>query len=497
MKSTKKSLIASALSLVLCVSMLLGTTYAWFTDSVTSGKNRIVAGNLKVDLVMDKAANGEYVSIANEEGAIFGEGSIAQNNSAETLWEPGKTQIVYLGVKNAGNLAIKYNIILKVTDGGLASALEYAVIDGAKASDLASVPNWATIKASENAQTGNVAAGVMTTAQDGVLDEIAYDKTKTGETDYFALAVHMKEDAGNEYKGKDITIDVTVVAGQVAAEADSFNNQYDAEALYEQIPESGSGALVFDEGDNTVVKGLSEDFDGDTIILTEGITEIGPGAFAGHDEINYISLPSTLTKIGEGAFSGIGEFTAEINGDQEEMKNIIDFDWEDKSKVNMIFNGNVSTSSESVFNEEDGYYSPAHAFSSAGCNGRELTLEFKGDVTFNAQDFVNSKINKISFTGEDQVIKFNHQGFHYKTGAPITGPSQIIFNFCSGGNNIIEFHSLPAPDSEITPYLIDDGSDHFTINIACSETEWVEAGFTTQFATVPTHVTVNWNYNFD
>ena len=40
----------------------------------------------------------------------------------------------------------------------------------------------------------------------------------------------MKEDAGNEYMGKDITIDVTVVAGQMTAESDSFDNQYDKDA---------------------------------------------------------------------------------------------------------------------------------------------------------------------------------------------------------------------------------------------------------------------------
>ena len=50
MKSTKRSLLLSVLSLMLCITMLLGTTYAWFTDSVTSGKNKIVAGNLDVEL---------------------------------------------------------------------------------------------------------------------------------------------------------------------------------------------------------------------------------------------------------------------------------------------------------------------------------------------------------------------------------------------------------------------------------------------------------------
>ena len=37
-------------SLVICIAMLVSTTFAWFTDSVTSGINTIVAGNLDIEL---------------------------------------------------------------------------------------------------------------------------------------------------------------------------------------------------------------------------------------------------------------------------------------------------------------------------------------------------------------------------------------------------------------------------------------------------------------
>ena len=49
-RSTKNALISSVLALVLCFTMLLGTTYAWFTDSVTSATNIIAAGNLDIEL---------------------------------------------------------------------------------------------------------------------------------------------------------------------------------------------------------------------------------------------------------------------------------------------------------------------------------------------------------------------------------------------------------------------------------------------------------------
>ncbi len=245
-KSTKRALLLSALSLLLCVSMLIGSTFAWFTDSVTSGSNKIVAGNLKVDLLMADA-DGNYASIANKDAAIFGANSlVAQNNAADTLWEPGKTQIVYLGVENKGNLDMKYNILLNVIDGGLIGALEYAVVDGANAkTNPITATKWADIKA--NAQTGNVAAGSTVAAPNGAI--------KAGEdaVDYFALAIHMKEEAGNDYMGKDITIDVTVLATQLTSEFDSFDNQYDKAAAWDgKVPEEMPDTLVVDGATQTV-----------------------------------------------------------------------------------------------------------------------------------------------------------------------------------------------------------------------------------------------------
>ena len=229
-KSTKRALLSSAFAILMCVAMLIGSTFAWFTDSVTNTGNRIQAGNLEIDLLMDKQDGSGYVSIADSKGDIFDEAEIAQNSN-KTLWEPGKTQIVYLGVQNKGSLALKYNILLDVTDNGLAGALEYAVLDGAQADDLAGVTDWEALKAMEGAQTGDIAAGRTTAAPNGCLDEIV--NGTQDETDYFALAVHMKEDAGNEYQGKDITIDVTVVATQATAEEDGFgNDQYDKDAGY-------------------------------------------------------------------------------------------------------------------------------------------------------------------------------------------------------------------------------------------------------------------------
>ena len=102
-KSTKRALLMSALSLLLCLSMLVGTTFAWFTDSVSSGKNRITAGNLDVEL--DYYTGTEWKSVQDTTDLF-----------SDELWEPGHTEVVYLKITNAGSLAMKYQLGVKVAE---------------------------------------------------------------------------------------------------------------------------------------------------------------------------------------------------------------------------------------------------------------------------------------------------------------------------------------------------------------------------------------------
>ena len=133
-KSTKRALLLSALSLLLCVSMLVGSTFAWFTDSVTSGKNVIAAGNLDVELThADKGTNGEFKPV-DESVVLFDD---------VALWEPGAVAYEKLTVSNVGDLALKYNLAVNIanangvkhTDGKvytLADVLKVAVVDAEK-----------------------------------------------------------------------------------------------------------------------------------------------------------------------------------------------------------------------------------------------------------------------------------------------------------------------------------------------------------------------------
>ena len=235
-RATKRALLTSVMALVMCVVMLVGTTFAWFTDTASTGVNKIQAGNLDVQLLM-RDADGAYVNIGDSQQVIFGGANslVAQNNNQDTLWEPGKTQVAYLAVRNAGNLALKYNILLNVRDEGLIGALDYAIVPQSKLSGenqtcTDTIASWVDAKGRTGAESGKLTAGTFTAAPNGCLDEIAHDKTNTNETEYFALVVHMDENAGNTYMNKSVSIDMKVVATQAAAENDSFDNQYDKDA---------------------------------------------------------------------------------------------------------------------------------------------------------------------------------------------------------------------------------------------------------------------------
>ena len=212
-KSTKQALLLSALSLLLCVSMLIGSTFAWFTDSVTSANNKIQAGTLDIQLLMYDGA--DYADISNSDKPIFGAGSIAQNINGETLWEPGKTQVAYLAIKNNGSLALKYKAALEVENVSkdLYEVMEYAIIADAQPDSVKSWVDGNAVVVGKQAVSGDVSLAA-------------------GATHYFALVIHMNEEAGNKYQGGEVNFDLTVLATQDAVERDSFNDQYDLNAEY-------------------------------------------------------------------------------------------------------------------------------------------------------------------------------------------------------------------------------------------------------------------------
>ena len=94
---TRSALFTSIISLLLCVSMLVGTTFAWFTDTVTSANNIIKSGNL--DIVLEYWDGDSWEDVEGKSDIL-----------SEDLWEAGYGDVAYLRLKNAGSLALKYQL---------------------------------------------------------------------------------------------------------------------------------------------------------------------------------------------------------------------------------------------------------------------------------------------------------------------------------------------------------------------------------------------------
>ena len=214
-KSTKRALLGSIMAMVLCLAMLVGATFAWFTDTASTGVNKIQAGNLDVVLEMQNA-DGKWVSA---EGKTLDFVKAADAKGEAILWEPGCTYTLpELRVVNNGNLALKYKVAITGINGTakLNEAIEWTI--------------------------GDVAMG-------------AEQHLAAGESNAFTIKGHMKESAGNEYMNESIDgIAITVVATQDTVESDSFDKDYDAGAEYPVV----AVANVNTNGD-TVLKDKEED----------------------------------------------------------------------------------------------------------------------------------------------------------------------------------------------------------------------------------------------
>ena len=218
---TKKALRGSLFALFLCIVLLIGTTFAWFTDTASTGVNNIQAGNLKVDLQM-KDANGSWVSA---EGKTIDFVKASGHENEAILWEPGCTyELPVLRVVNKGNLALKYKIKINGIQGD---------------EKLNEVINW-TISDVALDTDHSLAAGA--TSED------------------LTIKGHMQESAGNEYQGLSIDgISITIYATQDTVESDSFGNTYDANAGYPVTKYSNMKKAFADGGSIAINDNITAD----------------------------------------------------------------------------------------------------------------------------------------------------------------------------------------------------------------------------------------------
>lgn len=223
---TKKALIGSAGALVLCFALLLGTTFAWFTDNAQTKVNKIQAGNLDIALEMAAGTNdngttkwvsaeGKTLSFINEKG----------NAVENALWEPGCTYYTDdLRIVNKGNLALKFKVdVTGLTgDAKLNEAIDWGLLnarDSEPGSEYDYTWSWKNTSNEESFSP---------------LDDEFY--LLPGECVYMQLIAEMDQNAGNQYQGLSIDgIAITVLATQYTCEYDSTGNGYDADADYSHI----------------------------------------------------------------------------------------------------------------------------------------------------------------------------------------------------------------------------------------------------------------------
>ena len=202
-KAIKRAIVSSTVSILLCVAMLIGTTFAWFTDTASTAVNKIQSGTLDVALEMKNPDYGVDGAETKEKEWISAEGKTLEFEKAEggedqdILWEPGCTyELPELRIVNNGNLALKYKVQLTGIKGDakLNEAIEWTVDDTVIGTDIS--------------------LGV-------------------GESKQFTIKGHMKEEAGNEYQELSIDgIGITVYATQDTVEYDSYEYTYDENSEY-------------------------------------------------------------------------------------------------------------------------------------------------------------------------------------------------------------------------------------------------------------------------
>jgi len=291
-KTSKRALLTSALSLLLCCTMLIGTTWAWFTDSVTSAGNKIQSGTLQVDLLV-KGGNTDYTkytSVKTDHKPIFN----------YDLWEPGYTLVTNAKVVNNGTLALKYTLKFVSKDDIASQKLAEVIdvfyapseVDVNSRDDIASLNYLGTLK------------DVFTQGEAVVMNDNLEPKGKENCEDFATIVLKMKEEAGNEYQNQTISaFDIQLLATQWTYENDTFDNLYDdglTPAIDGTVVEKDGIQYIYTDDGKIILYKVTENYQGNTVNVPEGVTNIGDWAFAYNNNVENVVLSSTVRDLGRG-----------------------------------------------------------------------------------------------------------------------------------------------------------------------------------------------------
>ena len=369
-KTTKRALLGSVVAMLVCFTMLLSTTFAWFTDTAVSASNKIIAGNLDVVLEYKNDWSESWKPV-DETTKIFKEGA---------LYEPGYTEVVYLRVSNAGSLALKYNLMVNVTnekgsinvEGDPFKLSENLQIGTYVQDEYSSGFNYAdilipTMFGTREAALSNVGTLTKLSEASSVIKSDAPVLAGDETAQVVAIVLTMPEAVGNEAnydatKATAPTLDlgVTLVATQLNSEKDTFGSDYDKDSEYPVIS-------TVDTWDGTAsfalfgLTGLSAT--ASTAEVEDAITEAkATGTFLADDEIvigsaEELAAFAKLVDAGE-TFAGK---TVKLGSDID-LANIL-FEPIGSYRKDLAFKGTfdgqghtISNMSQNTWELDNGYY---------------------------------------------------------------------------------------------------------------------------------------------
>lgn len=314
----KRALLSSVMSIILCFTMLLGTTFAWFADSAVSGSNVIKSGNLDVEV--EYTLDGETWNDLDGAADLFQKG----------LWEPGHTEVVAFKITNNGSLALKYAANMNIIDETVGKTKDDADIVLSDILTVSTLVQQAVNEDGSSNQIGDITLGLAFSSENGV----GYENTAAfkagnvlrndvelhpGAAHYLIVKVDMAETVGNEanHNGTDIpTIEfgVNLLATQFTYEEDSFGTDYDKDATY-------NGALTANNnvysltGDVTVVdKSFFSDYTATEAYTVNGNGATVTGAATSVDAFQWenngtIPVMSTIFSSADGAKVTVNDIT--------------------------------------------------------------------------------------------------------------------------------------------------------------------------------------------
>lgn len=439
-KTTRRALLSSCVALMLCFSMLLGTTYAWFTDSVTSQNNIIKSGTLDATLEYKNEA-GNFVDAST--GKIFD----------YQYWEPGYVDVKTVKIGNIGNLAFKYqlNIIPNVKDDDamkLAEVIDvYMFDDVASRADVNSATPVGTLKDLMNDTDGAAYGYLLPTSGSSNVDTTGLDQNliKTGEIQV-SIALKMQETANNDYQNLSVGdgFSVQLLATQLTYENDSFDNSYDSGLTPGEdgdiLVEEDGIQYIYQKNGGVTLYLVTENYTGDTVNVKEGTTAIGNYAFAHNSNVKTVVMADSVRDLGRGFDSSTVEKVVLNEG----LETISSRAFRETTALKeVVISSTVKTIAD-------------NAFQKSGIKNITIpaTVETIGETAFGA-----SKIETVTFEGNTSIQGYAFRGCPnlrtvYLNGNDVTFIASTLNGrnspwFCNGESN-------NPNTSDITFYVVND-----------------------------------------